>query len=705
MTVEPLPVDPRLEPLFHPRSIAVVGASSRPERVGARVLRFLVDGGYDGTLLPVNPRVTELHGLPCHPSIAALPEVPDLAVIAVDAAHTTEAVRELAARGGRTAICMAAGFRESGPAGAALEAELADAARETGVTLMGPNSAGVRHPARGLFATFATDVALGALPGPGSVAVVSQSGGLAGYLGAAVTKARGIGYRWVVDPGNEADVDVADCLAMMAHDPGVSVIGLITEGFADGNRVRRALATAQEQGTPVVALKIGTSEAGARAAASHTGALAGSDEVYDAVFRQHGVLRARDEHEFLAALRCYDAGCVPQGRGVAVFSLSGGVATLLTDLCVERDLDVPPLPPPPDPTAAEALPAARFDNPLDLTGQIGSRPDLLEAVLDHVLGRAEVHSAVLGFAYMLQAKHISDVFVPAIVRVGAAHGKPLIITGLANAEAEKELRTAGIPVEPLAIDAVDAIAAAAPARVGAATHHEPARPPDNPTRAVVVETGPAAAGRLPGIPFVESRTVSDDDEARAAAGALGWPVVAKLEGTGDAHKTEHGLVRAGLADPVALTEAYRDLAAIRDRNGVGDVVVQPMLDGVETVLGLSDDPTFGPVVMVGLGGVFVETLGDVAFGLPPIDRDQAARMIRSLKGFPLLDGARGRPTACVDDLVDAVVALSDAALDHRGRLLEADVNPFLVSSVPGRSAAVDVLLTWVDSTGAEGEGR
>ncbi|NMO88272.1 acetate--CoA ligase family protein [Actinomycetospora sp. TBRC 11914] len=690
--IEPLPVDPRLEPLFHPGSVAVVGASSRPERVGARVLRFLVQGGFAGSILPVNPRAEELYGLRCHPSITALPEVPDLAVLAVDASQATAAVRELAARGGRTAICLAAGFRESGAAGAVLEDELARTARELGVTLLGPNSAGIRHTATGLFATFATDVALGPLPG--SVAVVSQSGGLAGYLGAAVTKSRGIGYRWIVDPGNEADVDVADCLAVLARDPEVSVIGLITEGFSDGDRVRRALATAAAQSTPVVVLKIGTSEAGARAAASHTGALAGSDRVYDAVLRQHGVLRARDEHEFLAALRLHAAGRVPQGRGVAVFSLSGGVATLLADLCSERDLDIPTLPPPPDPAAAEALPAARFDNPLDLTGQIGSRPDLLEDVLDHVLGRPEIHSAVLGFAYMLQATHISDVFVPAIVRMAARHGKPLIITGLANAAAEADLAAAGIPVEPLAIDAVDAIAAASPARP--AGRPGPRASVPAPPVAGTVETGPAAAARLRGIPFVTSSVVTLPEEAAAVAAELGWPVVAKLEGTGEAHKTEGGLVRTDLADPAALDVAFRALAAERDRRGIGQIVLQPQVEGVETVLGLSTDPTFGPVVMVGLGGVFVETLQDVAFGLPPLDRAEAARAIRSLQGFPLLDGARGSRPACVEELVDAVVALSDAALAHRGRLLEADVNPFVVSSVPGRSAAVDVLLTWAD---------
>ena len=239
----PLPVDPRLRLLFDPASIAVVGASANPARIGARVLRFLADGGYSGSLMAVNPARTEIQGKPCYPSISDLPEIPDLTVLAVSAAQTKDAIVELGRRGGRAAICMAAGFREESPEGAAMERELTAAARDAGITVLGPNSVGFRNTSKKLYAAFATDIALGPLPG--SVAIRHQSGGLAGYLGAAVAKTRGIGYRWIIDTGNEIDVDIADCISYLSGDEGVSAIGLITEGCGDGDRLRAAFETAR----------------------------------------------------------------------------------------------------------------------------------------------------------------------------------------------------------------------------------------------------------------------------------------------------------------------------------------------------------------------------------------------------------------------------------------------------------------------------
>ena len=684
--------------LFAPKSIAIVGASANWARAGARVLRFVADGGYKGRVFPVNPTREELHGLRCYPSLSALPEVPDLAILAVSAEQTAATVTELGALGGRAAVCMAAGFRESGAAGAELELELTEAALKGGVIILGPNSVGFRSTAQGIYAVFATDVALGPLPG--SIAVVSQSGGLAGYFGAAVAKSAGIGYRWIIDTGNEIDVDVADCIAYLSEDPGVSVIGLITEGCRDGDRLRASLETAKAAGKPVIAFKIGTSAAGAQAAASHTGALAGSDAVYDAVFRQHGVHRAKDEHDFIQTLAMYDAGLVAPGPNVAVFSLSGGLATLLVDQCAEHGLNVPPIPLPTDPEVYAALPSARFDNPMDLSGQIGTVPHILQSVLEHVLSQPVIDSVILGFAYMLQAKHISDVFVPALVAARERYPKPMIVAGLANEEAERELRKHGILVRPMPIDAVVMIAATVRSGTSGA-------PPASTVNAAAIvatsagvagsttlETGTAAAARLPGIRYVGSVPVATADEAVAAAHGLGWPVVLKVDNAPIAHKSELGLVAAGLTSEEQLRSAIAVMQPKLDAAGGGDLVVQPHLDGIETVLGLYDDPTFGPTIMVGLGGMFVEILDDVEFGLPPIDREQAHRMLERLRGYPLLTGARGRPPARIEDLVDALITLSDAALEHRGHLKEIDINPFIVSSREGKSMAVDAVAVW-----------
>jgi acyl-CoA synthetase (NDP forming) len=696
-TVAPLPVDPRLRLLFDPASIAVVGASANPARIGARVLRFLADGGYSGSLMAVNPARTEIQGKPCYPSITDLPEVPDLTVLAVSAAQTRDALVELGRRGGRAAICMAAGFREESPEGAAMERELTAVAREAGITVLGPNSVGFRNTSKKLYAAFATDIALGPLPG--SVAILSQSGGLAGYLGAAVAKTRGIGYRWIIDTGNEIDVDIADCISYLSEDEGVSAIGLITEGCGDGDRLRAAFESARLAGKPVIAFKLGRTALGARSAASHTGALAGTDAIYDAVFEQHGVHRVRDEHEFIEALGLYDLGQVPKGRNVAVFSLSGGVATLLADACAERGLQVPPLPPPPDPEIHAKLPSARFDNPLDLSGQIGSEPDMLRAVLEHVLSQPQIDSAVLGFAYMLQAKHISDVFVPAIVAAQQAYGKPVVVNGLANAEAERTLREHGIVVEAMGVDAVGALAVVTGSREPQDAHGDPAHELAGAVaagRARAIRTGPAAVALLPGIAFAETVAVATADDAVDAAGKLGWPVVAKVDGGSTAHKSELGLVRVGLATQAELRAAFAELSAKRETLGDGTVVIQPQLEGVEIALGVHRDPTFGPVVMIGLGGIFIEQLNDVAFGLPPLSPAQAEQMLRRLRGWPLLAGARGRPPVHIGDLVDAIVQLSNIATAERGRIAEIDINPFVARAEPGRSAAADALVVLED---------
>jgi acyl-CoA synthetase (NDP forming) len=659
------------------------------------MFRFIAEGGFTGTVYPVNPSRSEILGHRCYPSLSDLPEVPDLTIIAVSANQCTNTLRELGRLGGQAAICMAAGFREESEAGAALEREVTAAARDVDVALLGPNSVGFRNSSKNLYAVFATDVTLGVLPG--SIAVISQSGGLAGYLGAALTKSRGTGYRWIIDAGNEVDVDIADCIAYVSQDEGVSAIGLILEGSQDGPRLRAALETAREAGKPVIAFKIGRSAAGARAAMSHSGALAGSDEVWNAVFRQHGVYRARDEHEFIETLGMYDVGAVPQGNRVAVFSLSGGLATLLVDACDERGLQVPTIPPPPGPAIRAALPSARFDNPLDLSGQIGAEPHVLQQVLEHVLSQPNIDCAVLGFAYMLQAKHISDVFVPAIAAAGRRHPKPMVLAGLANAEAEAALRKNGVLVEPMPVDAINVLAALTHAEAPAASVQVRSAATTRST-AQLVQTGSRAAEQLNGVPFVSSHPAETVRDALRLADEVGWPVALKVDGGDTTHKTELGLVVTDIDTPEELRDALTTLLARRAEIGTGDVVVEPMLSGVEMALGVYDDPTFGPVVMVGLGGIFVEVLGDVSFGVVPVDRGQAGQMLQRLRGYPLLTGARGRKPACQDDLVDTIVALSEFADAHRGWLAEIDINPFIVAPKRGESAAVDAVLVWNDDT-------
>ncbi len=690
--------DPRLEALFAPQSIAIVGASANPLRIGGRPLRYLLDHGYRGVLYPVNPGRAEVQGCRAYPSLRDLPTVPDLALLCIGAAQVLPTLRDAAAIGVRSAVILAAGFAESGPEGQRRQAELAALARAAGMRLLGPNSLGYRNTNDGLLVTFATDVDSGLLPG--SLAVISQSGGLAAYFGAALPRTHGIGAKWVIDTGNEADVEVAECLEYVSRDPDVAAIGLLIEGCRDGRRLLAALDLARARGKPVVVLKIARSTAGAQAAASHTGALTGEDAVYDAAFRQRRVYRARDEQEFSDIMRLHAAGAVPQGRRAAIMSLSGGVATLLLDACEERGIVVPPLPPPADPALAAALPSSHFDNPLDLSGNLANEPALLEAVLDHVTRADGIDAIVLWLAYALLSPHLSAVYVPAILRAADTGRKPILVTGLATPEIAQRLRERGVVTFPMpthlidALDGVTRYGTAAPLVIDQAPV---SLPPDTPAEGTV--TGATAAGLLPGIPFVPTVVVNSPTVAVAAAERLGWPVVVKGEAPGLAHKTELGLVCIGLASASAVAAAYEQVGGALAAIGGGQVTVQPQLAGVEMVLGLHHDRTFGPVLLVGLGGIFVEQLRDVAFALPPVDRAGADSLLRRLRGYGLLTGARGRPPAALDDLRDAIVALSRLALGAGERIAELDLNPFIVSHEPGRSAAVDAVLVLQHGSG------
>lgn len=683
--------DARLDALFAPRSIAIVGASANPLRIGGRPLRYLLEYGYQGAIYPVNPGRDEVQGCRAYGSLRDLPAVPDLALLCVGAAQVPQALEEAAALGVRGAVILAAGFAESGAEGQRRQVELATLGRAAGMRLLGPNSLGYRNTNDGLLVTFATDVDSGLLPG--ALALISQSGGLAAYFGAALPRAHGIGAKWVIDTGNEADVEVAECLEYVSRDPEVAAIGLMIEGCRDGRRLLAALDLARARGKPVVALKIARSAAGAQAAVSHTGALTGEDAVYDAAFRQRGVHRARDEQEFFDIMRLYDASAVPPGRRAAIMSLSGGVATLLLDACEEREIAVPPLPPPADATLAAALPSSHFDNPLDLSGNLANEPALLGAVLDHVTRADGVDVIVLWLAYALLSPHLSATYVPAILRAAATGRKPILITGLATPEITRQLRERGVVVFPIPshlIAALDGVTRYGTGRLPVVEQAPVALPGDVPNEGTL--TGGAAAALLHGIPFAPTAVVASPAEAVAAAERLGWPVVVKGEGAGLAHKTELGLVRVGVATPGAAVAAFEEVGAALAAAGGGVVTIQPQLAGVEMVLGLRRDPTFGPVLVVGFGGIFVELLRDVAFALPPVDRAGADALLRRLRGFSLLTGARGRPPVALDDLRDAIVALSRLALGAGGRIAELDLNPFIVSHEAGRSAAVDAVL-------------
>jgi acyl-CoA synthetase (NDP forming) len=669
--------------LFRPRGVAVVGASSDPNKIGGRPVAFLKRGGFAGRIYPINPGAAEVQGLPAFASLQEVDGPLDLAVIALAAPQVVPALRAAAARGARAAVVFSAGFAEDGDAGRAAQAELLDAARGLGVRLLGPNSLGLFNTASGLFGTFATALD-GAWPKPGGLAVVTQSGALGSYA-FALAEARGLGFSCFVATGNEADLDVADCIAWLAGDPATTVICTAMEAAKDGRRLMRAIAAARAAGKAVIALKAGATDAGAAAAATHTGSLAGSDSAYDAAFRQAGAVRVRSIEAMVdAAYAAAGARPIAEGR-VAVVTTSGGVGVLLADAASEGGLTLPQLGPDAERAVKAVVPLAGGTNPVDssaqIVGDLSKYAELLEAVLggerfDAVLGylahvgRNPAHMARLrGPLAALRARHPDVAFV---------------LCMLADAELRAELLAEGFLVFEDPTRAMAAIALLK--RLGAAPPRLPAELlrrtlPPGPYDEVAATTLLAGAG----LPMAPLRAAATAEEAVLAAEAVGYPCVVKLRSPDIAHKSDVGGVALRLADAAAVRDAFARVTAAaraaRPDARIEGVVVAPMArPGVEAIIGTRLDPAFGPMVMVGAGGVLVEVLRDVSLRVAPVDLPTARAMIAETRLGALLRGVRGAPPADSEALARAIVALSELAAAAGDTLESAEINPILVGA-------------------------
>jgi acyl-CoA synthetase (NDP forming) len=686
-------VSAALDALFRPRGVAVVGASSDPNKIGGRPLHFLLKGGFPGGVYPINPGAAEVQGVPAFAAIEAIPGPLDLAIIALAAPQVAGAVRAAGARGARAAVVFSAGFGEGGEAGRAMQDALLAAARDAGMRLLGPNSLGLFSPAEGLFATFATALD-GAWPKPGGVAIVTQSGALGSYA-FAMAEARGLGFSRFVATGNEGDIDLADCIAWLAADPATQVICTAMEAAKDGRRLMAAIAAARAAGKPVIAMKVGATDAGAAAAASHTGSLAGSDAAYDAAFRQAGAVRVRSIEQMVdAAYAASGARPIREGR-VAVVTTSGGVGVLLADAASEGGLSLPHLGEAAQRAMQAVVPLAGGANPVDSSAQIIGDLSLYAGLLEAVLA-AERFDAVLGYlAHVGRNKaHMGRLRAP-LAALRARHPDiAFVLCMLADAELRAGLLREGFLVFEDPTRAIGALALLK--RLGEAPPVLPSLPPPRP-----LPPGPfdefAAVTLLAdaGLPMSPMRVAATADAAVAAAEALGYPVVVKVRSAGIAHKSDIGGVALKLADAAAVRAAFARVTlaarAAMPQARIDGVVVAPMAaPGVEAIIGTSHDPAFGPLVMVGSGGVLVEVLRDVALRVAPVDLPTARAMIAETRLALLLRGVRGAPTADAESLARAIVALSEFAAAAGDTLQSVEVNPVLVG--PAGAVGVDALV-------------
>ncbi|BBK38699.1 hypothetical protein STAQ_37770 [Allostella sp. ATCC 35155] len=701
------PASPLLDPasltaMLRPRSVAIVGASNDPTRIGGRPLRYYRENGFPGAVYPINPNRDEIQGLKAYPDIASLPEAPDLVLVAIPAAAVVATAEQAAAKGARAMVIFSSGFAEMEDGdGPAMQRRLGEIARESGMRIAGPNCLGVFNAAIGHYCTFTASFDLGGFPQEGGIAIVSQSGAYGSHM-ATLAREKGLGTTYWMTTGNECDVQVADCIAFLADQPDVDVIGCYIEGVLDAGRLTAALDYAHARRKPVVVMKVGRSDVGAAAAQSHTASLAGADRVYDSVFRRYGALRVETTEEMLDVAYACTRRTFPTGRKLGIVTISGGGGVVLADAATAAGLEVPAMPADAQRRLKEILPFAAVRNPVDITAQAFNDMSLVTKNVEMMLAEGGYDLIVNFFTSVPRSKVINARLRPAMQEAARKFpGRLQVMCMISTPEMTKEYEADGYLVFEDPHRAVKALAALC--SFGEAFARPPrAAPPDLPAGALPAPAGVVderEAKRIlgaAGIPVVEDRLARTAAEAAAAARAFGGPVVLKISSPDILHKTEVGGVAVGLADPDAAAAAFAAMtarvAAARPAAHIDGALVSPMIaDGVECIMGVSVDPAFGPVVLFGLGGIFVEVLKDVTLRVAPFSPAEAAEMIREVKGFPLLDGARGKPKADVAALAEALSRLSVFAAANSDRIDSIDVNPILVRPAGQGVVAVDAL--------------
>jgi acetyltransferase len=691
-----------LDALFDPDRVVVVGATDREGAIGRALLRNL--DAFDGEWVPVNPNRETVFDRPCLDTVADVPDVGprDLFVVAVPASAVVEVVAAVGEAGGRTAVVLTAGFAEAGDDGARREADLRAVAERHDVALVGPNCVGVMGTDAGLNATF-----LEGTPPAGPVSLVSQSGAFVAAV-VAWAAAHGVGFRHVVSLGNEAVVDETDLVAAWADDPGTEVVLAYVEDVDEG---RRFVETARRvtQTTPVVALKSGRTAAGAAAAASHTGSMAGSEQAYTAAFGQGGVVEARSVQAALDDVRALAGQPTPAGDGVAVVTNGGGPGVLAADAVSDSRLSLAAFGDGTRAALREAMPeTVGVGNPLDVVGDADL--DRFRRALSAVLADESVGSAVV---ICVETALVAFEDLGAVVRdAHRAHGTPVVACLMGGTDAEagaRVLAEAGVPAyfDPArAVASLDTLAEYRDVRTR--TYDDPpdvAVDRDRAARVLAdaVERGVDLLGveamellDAYGIPTPPGGLAETPAEAARIARDLGGPVAMKVASPDVSHKSDAGGVAVGV-DPADAAETFRRIdrdvrAAVPGADLLGvrvEAVVDPA-DGTETIVGASHDPQFGHLLMFGLGGIFVEVYGDTAFRVAPVSRREARDMTAEVRAAPMLRGARGRTPADVEAVVDAVCRVSRLVTDVPA-ITELDVNPLVAS--PDGVCAVDLRLT------------
>ena len=692
---------PDLGRFFSPQRVAFVGATEDLAKFGGRCVRLLVDFGYKGDIYPVNPKRDSIFGLKCYPSLADLPQRPDHVGIVLPGDSVLKALEECVELKVPFATVFSAGFAETGTEeGKALQQRAVGIANAGGLRFMGPNCNGMVNFVDA-FALTSTASIKGERKPAGDIGVVSQSGGAGQVNVMWRAQQAGLGISYQVSCGNDADLDLLDYMAFMVESERTRVVLAIAERIPDGERLRALAKRAADLDKPIVMVKVGRTEAGSRMAASHTGSVTGADEVCDAALRQMGIVRVMDTNDLYETAMLLRTGKRAKGWGAAATSISGGNLVMVADLGAGEGVQFPGYAAATQAKLKEYLPGfSGTSNPTDLTAAAVGRPDAFASVAKIIAEDPAIDAVVPVITFSPKAE------IRSIAEVSATSPKPVAILWTGKCSDDAALTPEVLVSEGHAVyrDALPCMKALRAVMQYAEFRRRRAQPaPSRPAgidveaarrmtvNGILSEAQSKKLLGLYGVPVTREFVASTADEAAKAQGT----VALKISSPDIPHKTEAKAIRLGVSGELAIRTAFHEVMAAakqyKPEARIEGVLVQEMVtDGHEFLIGVSRDPTFGPVLTVGLGGIYVEILKDVAFRLPPVGKSDAMEMLQELRAWPLLAGARGRDSSDVDALADCIVRVSWLAVDQRGWIAELDINPLRV--LPKGVRVVDALV-------------
>lgn len=692
-----------LRNFFCPDSVAVIGASREEEKVGHIILDNIINSGYKGKLFPVNPKADEIHGIKCYPSVLNVPGDIDLTIIVIPAQFVLQVLEECSKKNTKWSIIISAGFKETGIEGAKRERQLIEKAKDYGIRILGPNCLGIIDTKCPINATFSPN-----MPPMGKIGFISQSGA----LGTAIldwAKTNKIGFSKFVSLGNKADISENDLFDDWENEKDTEVITAYLEGVKYGREFIRISSKVSKK-KPIIVIKSGNTDAGARAVSSHTGTLAGSAKAYEAAFKQAGIIRANTIRDLFNYAKAFSYQPLPKGKKVAIITNAGGPGIMATDECEKSDILLASLEKETIDGLKEFLPeAANFYNPIDILGD--ALADRYKKTLEVVIKDNNVNAIVMLLTPQAMTQPLKT--ARAIVEVMENSGKSITVltSFMGGSEVEKAVKflaEKNIPNFDIPEEAIDTLKVMM-------EHTDWKSRRSFPIEDFNVDKGRVkkifyqcqSEGRLElgemeareileayDIRMPKAELACDIDEAKEIAGRIGYPLVLKIVSPNILHKTDVGGVKIGIDNEKELEENYNQILFsvskyMPDANIRGILVQEFIKDKKETIIGMSEDPQFGPMIMFGLGGIYVEALKDVSFRIAPLSRQVAREMVEEIKTIKLLKGIRGEDPSDIDSIIEIILRVSQLVTDFP-EIIEMDINPLFVKKQGEGSIAGDV---------------